>query len=79
MLEYLSNVTYWTLLLFSFFEKLMFLFFQTGDSSKKLLAWCSRGKNSIKVVELEGKQEEYASFEGVQLLNKGIMDIIRVL
>ena len=28
--------------------------------------------NKIKVIELDGKQEEYANFEGVQLRNKGI-------
>ena len=28
--------------------------------------------NKIKVVELDGEQEEYANFKGVQLLNKGI-------
>ena len=44
----------------------------TDSSSKKLLAWCSIKGNRIKVVELEGKQEEYANFEGVQLLNKSI-------
>ena len=41
-------------------------------SSSKLLAWCSQTGNKISVTELDGKQEEYANFEGVQLLNKGI-------
>ena len=42
------------------------------NSSSKLLAWCSRGSNEIKVIELDGKQEEYANFEGVQLRSRGI-------
>ena len=42
-----------------------------SPSSSKLLAWCSLDSNQIKVVELEGKQEEYATFEGVQLHSKG--------
>ena len=42
------------------------------DSSSKLLAWCSSETNIIKVSELEGKQEGYANFEGVQLFNGGI-------
>ena len=42
-----------------------------NNSSSKLLAWCSREGNKIKVVELDEKQEEYASFEGVQLSNIG--------
>ena len=36
-------------------------------SSSKLLAWCSSESNKIKVIELDGKQEEYSNFEGVQL------------
>ena len=39
----------------------------TRGSTSKLLAWCSGQSNNIKVVELDGKQEEYAKFEGVQL------------
>ena len=42
------------------------------NSSLNLLAWCSWKVNKIEVIELEGKQEEYANFEGVQLRNKGI-------
>ena len=42
------------------------------DSSSKLFAWCSRESNQIRVVELDGKQEEYANCYGVQLLNKSI-------
>ena len=42
------------------------------DSSSKLLAWCSYDTNTIKVIKLDGKQEEYASFEGVQLRSRGI-------
>ena len=37
------------------------------ESSSKLLAWCSWRTNKITVIELDEKQEEYASFEGVQL------------
>ena len=54
------------------FDRLVILFFKIDDSSSKLLAWCSGKSNKIKVVELDGKQEEYASFEGVQLLNNSI-------
>ena len=41
------------------------------DASSKLLAWCSHTNNNIKVVDLDGKQEEYANFEGAQLNYKG--------
>ena len=44
----------------------------THDSSSELLVWCSHMSNEIKVTELDGKQEEYAKFEGAQLLNKSI-------
>ena len=36
-------------------------------SSLNLLAWCSEYSNQIKVVDLDGKQEEYAKFVGLQL------------
>ena len=41
-----------------------------ADSSSKLLAWCVDYKNKIKVVDLDGKQEEYAKFAGLQLRKK---------
>ena len=41
------------------------------DSSSKLLASCSQDSNKIKLTELDGKQEEYANFEGVQPRNIG--------
>ena len=34
------------------------------DSSPELLAWCTYSGNKIQVVRLDGKQEEYANFEG---------------
>ena len=45
---------------------------EINASSSKLLVWCSAESNKIKVIELDGKNEEYANFEGVQLRNKGI-------
>ena len=42
------------------------------DSSTQLLAWCSSWSNTIKVVELDGEQEEIANFRGVQLSNQSI-------
>ena len=44
----------------------------TDESSSELLAWCSTGDNKIKVVKLDGKQEEYANFDGAQILKRGI-------
>ena len=41
-----------------------------GESSSKLLAWCSCTNNRINVVDLDMEQEKYASFDGVQLCNK---------
>ena len=41
------------------------------NSSSKLLAWCSKGSNRIKVVNLNEQKEEYANFEGVKLRNRG--------
>ena len=58
-----------------YYDKLLILSFRIDDSSSKLLAWCSQASNKIEVVELDEKQEEYANFEGVQLLNRGINDI----
>ena len=50
----------------------------TNGSTSKLLAWCSDESNKIKVIELDGKQEEYTNFEGVQLRNKSINKHIEI-
>ena len=50
----------------------MILFFRIDESSTELLAYCSQESNEIKVVDLHEKQQKYATFEGLQLLNNGI-------
>ena len=37
-------------------------------SQPKLLAWCSRMNNKIRIVEIEA-QQEFANFDGVKLNN----------
>lgn len=56
-------------------NSLNFLYIE--NAPPELLAWCPYDSNIINIVEIE-KQQSYASFEGVKIINMGKSQILQL-